>query len=117
MVKGFSKLDYEERLARLNLYKLERRRSRGDMIETFKIIKGLENINSEQFFIKSTTNLRGHNCKLFKKRANKICRQNFFSQRVVDPWNKLPQSIVDSESVGVFKRRIDKFMESGDEKT
>ena len=89
MVKGLSKLDYEERLDRLNLYKLERRRSRmrfrGDMMETFKIITELENINSEQLFVKSTTKLRGYNCKLFKKRANKICQKNFFSQRVVDP--------------------------------
>ncbi len=112
MVKGLGKLEYEERLAMLNLYKLGRRRSRGDMIETFKIIKGFENMNSDQFFVRSTTQLRGHNCKLFKKRANKKCRQNFFSQRVVDPWNRLPQSVVDSESVGVFKRRIDKFMDS-----
>jgi hypothetical protein len=37
------------------------------MIETFKIIKGLENINSEQVFVKLTTKLRGHNYKLFKK--------------------------------------------------
>ena len=115
IVKGLSKLEYEERLDRLNLYKLGRRRSRRDMIETFKIIKGFENMNSEQFFVRSTTQLRGHNCKLFKKRANKIYRQNFFSQRVVDPWNGLPQSVVDSESVTVFKCRIDKFMDSGED--
>ena len=75
MVTGLKKLKYEERLARLNLYTLERRRTRGDMIETFKILKGVQNINSEQFFVRSTTKLRGHNYKLFKKRVHKTCRQ------------------------------------------
>ena len=82
------------------------------MIETFKILKGVENINSEQFFVRSTTKLKGHNYKLCKKRAHKTCRQNFFSQRVVDFWNRLPLSVVDSDSVGTFKNRIDKFMDA-----
>jgi hypothetical protein len=30
----------------------------------------------------------------------------------VDPLNKLPLSVVDSESIGVFKRQIDKFMDT-----
>ena len=55
-------------------------------------------MNYENFFVKATMKLRGHNWKLFKKRANKICWENFFSQRVVDPWNKLFQSL-DLESV------------------
>jgi hypothetical protein len=53
------------------------------MIETFKILKGVENINSEQFFVRSTTKLRGHNYKLFKKRAHKTCRQNFFTKELL----------------------------------
>ena len=89
MVKGLSELDYKKRLDRLNLYKLERRRSRmrfrGDMMETFKIITELENINSEQLFVKSTTKLRGYNCKLFKKRANKICQKTSSAKELWTP--------------------------------
>jgi hypothetical protein len=33
-------------------------------------------------------------------------------QRVVDFWNRLPLSVVDSDSVGTFKNRIDKFMDA-----
>jgi ribonucleases P/MRP protein subunit RPP40 len=43
-------LSYKQRLDRLNLTTLEERRSRGDLIETFKLLKGKENIEYKQFF-------------------------------------------------------------------
>jgi len=42
LVKAINKWSYEERLAYLGLYSLERRRSWGDLIETFKILNGVE---------------------------------------------------------------------------
>ena len=51
MVYGFRNLKYEERLERLNLFSLQYRRMRGDMIETYKIISGLEDVNSSQFLL------------------------------------------------------------------
>jgi len=42
MVKGLKKLPYEIRLKKLGIYSLERRRLRGDLIETFKILTGKE---------------------------------------------------------------------------
>ena len=50
MVYGFGNLKYEKRLERLNLFSLQYRRMRGDMIETNKIISGPEDVNSSQFF-------------------------------------------------------------------
>ena len=35
--------------------------------------------------------------------------QNFFSNRVVDAWNELPQYVADAETVNSFKARLDKF--------
>jgi len=45
MITGYSKLNYEDRLASLGLTTLETRRPRGDLIEVFKI-------GSEIFFSK-----------------------------------------------------------------
>ncbi len=36
MIQGLRTLQYQERLRRLNLHSLERRRVRGDLIEVFK---------------------------------------------------------------------------------
>ena len=48
LVIRFKEFTYEERLTRLKLYSLERR-LRGDLIETFKLLTGKENINPDLF--------------------------------------------------------------------
>ena len=66
MVNDFGNIKYKERLERLNLFSLQYRRMRGDMIETYKIMSGqyLEDVNSSRFFARSSMDtLRGHrNC-------------------------------------------------------
>ena len=42
LVPGLARLSYEERLKETGVYTLERRRLRGDMIEMFKIMKGVD---------------------------------------------------------------------------
>ena len=41
-----------------------------------------------------------------------MLEKNFFSNRVVDAWNELPQYVVDAESVYSFKARLDKFYQN-----
>ena len=50
VVKGLKKLPYETRLKRLVLYSLERRRLRGDLIETFKNLTDIKCIDPSIFF-------------------------------------------------------------------
>jgi len=50
LVYGMEKLHYKDRLKRLKLMRLDTRRERSDMIETFKIISGYYNVNAEVFF-------------------------------------------------------------------
>ena len=47
--------------------RLETRRVRSDLIETFKIVNGKYSINSESFFEYDEGGRRGHSKKLFKK--------------------------------------------------
>ena len=103
-------LSYEDRLLRLDMPSLEQRRLRGDLIETYKILTRKEDLKPEIFFKYSTTgNLRGSNSmKLFKPRTKMKVRQNFFSQRVIDYWNALPEYVVKAPSTNSFKARLDK---------
>jgi len=50
MIKGMKNKSYEERLQKLNLWSLEERRNRHDLIEVFKIFKGLSRIRPEELF-------------------------------------------------------------------
>ena len=60
LVHGFDKMPYEQRLKALGLYSLQRRKLRGDFIETYKILTGKEKMKSDQLFQKATTTeLRG----------------------------------------------------------
>src|SRR6218665_334478 len=78
MIQGYKDLSYEERLIRCGLTTLEKRRSRGDLIEAYKIITGKESIQWERFFeLAPSKGTRGHRYKLFKKRKGTI-GQKFF---------------------------------------
>ena len=50
LIPGLAGLSYEERLKETGLYTLERRRLRGDMIEMFKIMKGIDKISADELF-------------------------------------------------------------------
>ena len=65
MIKSLGNLSYEGRLRRCKLTNLEIRRSRGDLIETFKILTGREDLPSEHFFEATKSNsTRGYGSKL-----------------------------------------------------
>ena len=50
MIPSLRNLSYEERLKRLGMFSLRRRRLRGDMMESFKVIHGIGNENLGKHF-------------------------------------------------------------------
>ena len=65
LVKQCRNWDYENRLKYLGLTTLVTRRIRGDMIQTFKIFKGFDNLDPQMFFKMCENNTRGHQLKIF----------------------------------------------------
>jgi hypothetical protein len=110
LIHGYKELNYEEQLRRARLTTLECRRLRGDLLETFKILRGFENVDKDDFFTCADNTRRGHNFKLYKERSRLDCRKYFFSQRIVNTWNRLPETAVNAQSVNVFKSQVDKFL-------
>ena len=92
----------------LKLHLLSKRRMRGDLIEVFKIVKGFSELNFDNFFqYAEQGSTRGHRFKLFKLRYNINIRLVFFSQRIINEWNNLSESVVEAVSVNTFKNRLD----------
>ena len=49
MIPGLENLSYEERLDRLDMVTLEERRYRGDVIQLYKIVRGVETVDNENY--------------------------------------------------------------------
>ncbi len=79
MVTGMRHLPYEERLQRLGLHSLQRRRFRYDLITTIQIFKGLLDIDPNLFFLPPTRHgLRGHPFKVLQGASHRQRRGSAF---------------------------------------
>ena len=111
MLPGLDGLSYKERLDRQGLFSLERRRLRGDLIEVYKIMRGTDQLDSQYIFPKvGESKTRGHRFKVRGERYKRVQRGNFFTQRVVSVWNKLPEVVVEAGTILNFKKRLDSYM-------
>ena len=106
---GMKEMRYEDRLKSLKLYSLEYRRFRGDMIEVFKMCHGhYDPITTKTLLTyNNKSNTRTNDFKLLKNRVNSTQFLNFFTNRVINPWNKLPREAVNAGSINAFKKHID----------
>jgi hypothetical protein len=97
---------YPTRLATLKLQRLELRRLIFDLTEAYKILHGHSPLKSNDFFQLSNSRTRGHALKLIKERVHCDERKFFFSNRVFNVWNSLPEDIVCAPTIAAFKRLI-----------
>ncbi len=103
MVKGPHHLPYIQRLQRLNVCSLEKRRCLSDLTPGYVIFHGSYDLPHYLFFsLPSCSHLRGHDLKLVHRSFHFARRKAAFSVRVVEPWNKLPPFIINSPSIAIF---------------
>ena len=112
MIPSLRNKPYFERLRALNLPTLETRRLRGDLIETFKIIKGFDNVHVSNFFAFDGGITRNNGFKLKGKRFHTNIAGHYFTNRVIAFWNGLPNKVVSATSINSFKNRLDKEFKS-----
>ena len=112
-VSGLKGSTYEEKLKELNLQTLEDRRKRADMIQTFKIVNGFDNVDKSTWFKfvglrEQVTRLNQDGLNLAKPIARLEIRKHFFSHRVIDLWNTLPHDVKHAKNTLQFKQLFDK---------
>ena len=121
MLTGVSGSDYEDKLEKIGLTTLEERRSRGDMVETYKTMKGKNRVSRNDWFEVLEEEARPTRSNavvvdgeavrkrevLVGQRANLEIRKNFYNVRVVDSWNRLPEEVKSAPSVNAFKNAYD----------
>ena len=109
--KGLNGLDYEQKLKKLNLEPLLIRRQKADLILVFRILNGFCDVDPKVWFktvdtdSRTTRNTSFH-LNLKKQMFKTEMRKNFFTNRVIDDWNKLPVDIKKSKTVKEFKKKI-----------
>ena len=110
MITGPRNKRYHEGLGELELVNLEQRRLRGQLIETFKYVKGFTWANPTGLFDldnNGRTHNNGHKLQTRVKRTT--IKQKFYPTAMVFTWNNLPANVVGANSVNIFKNRLDEF--------
>ena len=112
LVPGLQDMSYENRCKELGLPTLKEQRLRGDLIEVYKILYGFEGTDYRKFFKLRQSNTRGNDWKLEKKEhTNSQVRGEWFTIRVINPWNSLPSRVVNSPSIKIFKKNLDEYLD------
>ena len=108
MTRRLEHPSYEERLREQELFNLEKKRLQGDLTVAFQYLKGAYKQEGEQLFTRvDSARTIGNGFKLRQGRFRLDIWKNFFTQRVVTHWNRLPKEAVDAPSLEAFKARLD----------
>jgi hypothetical protein len=103
-----SPVSYVERLAYLNLQRLELRRIHTDLITMFKLTHNLlpSVVLKNMIGHPVCGSTRGHRYKVFIARTRKLVLSSFFTNRVAPIWNALPDTCFTVDRLNVFKHKL-----------
>jgi hypothetical protein len=116
MISGLKATSYEDKLKELGITTLEERRRYLDMIQTYKVLTGKDNVDRATWFDMASTGLRATRqaadpLNIRPKAARLEVRRQFFSQRVVEDWNGVPEQVKSAVSVTGFKNGLKKHLQ------
>ena len=108
---------YEERLAEMGMVTLEVRRTRGDLIQMYRVMSGKDKVDPFTWFTPAqsregamTTRAASGWLNVERKKGSTEVRNNFWAVGVVDSWNSLPDTFKAATSVNMFKNSLDNLL-------
>ena len=108
---------YEEKLKEIGMTTLKDRRTRGDMIETYKTLSGLNNVERDRWFQIQEERARPTRptreaTEIVDGQQTMISKGTSFTVRVVDKWNELPRAINNARTLNSFKNQFYRWTET-----
>lgn len=106
-ILGLRDKEYSDRLRKLDLFSVKGRLLRADIIKCWKIFHGHCQLSPHMLWNLQVDNrTRGHQYKIRVCRCQVDARARFFSHRVVQHWNSLPEWLVKETSLPQFKKGL-----------
>jgi len=118
MVGGLAGTTYQERLDELGLQSLEARRNEADVLLMHKVIHGACKVNGEKWHnarsgartgARPQTRAATDLTRLEQPRARLEVRRNFYTVRIANGWNQLPQDLRETAKPSTFKQALRKL--------
>ena len=113
MISGLTAgASYEDKCQEIGLETLEVRRKKQDLIQTYKILNGLDKIDATKVFTKTqnrgqrVTRAAADPTNMLVPRARLDLRKYSFFVRTPDMWNSLPDKAKSAKSITAFKTFI-----------
>ena len=111
MIKGLAQPSGDEKLRKLSLFSLEKRRLWGDLTVNFQYLKGAYKQEGDQTFARSGSNrTKGNGFDLKEERFRLDVRKKLFTQRKVRHWKRLYREAECAPSLEEFKARLDEIL-------
>ena len=106
-IPSVAKYPYMERLRHLKLMTLERRRLLADLTFCFKLLNGFADSPLRHLLlVQDYPGTRGHSFKLrCSKFSTDVAKYSFYN-RIVKPWNALPNEVVNSNTISRFNAKF-----------
>ena len=81
------------------------------MTEVCKMIQGTDKVNLGKLFCKMSMEEQENSlCLKIRRYVNSNIGLNFFTRRVVNSWNRIPDIVVGYKSLCTFKMKLDEFI-------
>jgi len=113
-VDGLGVLDYATRLRSLNLFSVQGRLLRADLIKYWKMyfaVGGEADVGLFSLFERApVVATRSHHCRLVLPHCSTDMKRRFFSVRCISMWNGLPAHVVECTSLVHFKRALSEHL-------